>query len=540
MSVAPPAGDARDDTVSQPCQEGIELAHKARDTGDWKPLVDWLVAHPHCAGQVFEFLAVEQGFERLVTPLRVPVALTTIGRYELRGVLGSGAMGVVYQAFDPKLNRQVAVKLLHPSVELSAGERERFLDEAKAVAKLNHENVVELYDSGEDNGVPYLVMPLLTGGTLAGWLKGLGRRLSPREAAGIARDIALGIHHAHERGLIHRDLKPANILRDDARRVLVADFGLARMTDLTATRIAGTPAYMAPEQAGSGRKLTRAVDVHAIGVILYELLAGGPPFGGGDVATVLRKVAEQAAPLVRTHRDDVPADLEAVIAKCLEKRPDRRYPTAADLADELDNFLHGRPVTAAVPGVFAHLTRAFGRQATPQTSYTWWGFFVGAASTLFGAGWIQAAVLFDAPAWVSWAGLGYYFVAWAVLLLGFLVVREHRLGESDRSNSGAHVGMFLAAVAATLLQLWLHTGDVPPVFGPLLVVIGLAIFTNGTTFAGRLFLDGGVALLAAALLPLVPLKFWPGVYGLLVAVFQVRSGLYLRRLDREAKAAPPT
>jgi hypothetical protein len=535
MSIPP----ASDDTVPAALQEGLALVLNAEDGGDWKAVIDWLARNPSLVSRLVSFIADQQGIKPFIAPLRVTAAPSAVGKYELREVIGKGAMGVVYRAFDPTLKREVAVKLLHPGGELSADDRARFRFEAEAVAALDHPNVVKVYESGESDGVPFLVMPLLTGGSLAGWLKGLGpdRKLKPMQAAEIARDIALGIQHAHQQGLIHRDLKPANILRDDTGQVRVADFGLARVTDVTATRMAGTPAYMAPEQVGSGKRLTTAVDGHAVGAILFELLAGGPPFGGSDVGSVLRKVADEPAPAVRTYRPDVPRDLEAVVAKCLEKKPEDRYPSALALAEDLDNFRHGRPVTAGERGTMTDLARALGYRAEPKGLFTWRGFFVGSVSTAFALTWVQAAVLLDGPRWVSWAGLGYYLVSWATILWVFLVLGRRHLRPVDRANAHSHIGMLLGAVALTPISLWLHAGEVAPLFAPLLVIVGLGLFAGGSTIAGRYYLEGGLIVLVAALLPLVPVKFWPGVYGLTLTLSQLRHGLALRRYDRASRAA---
>lgn len=530
-----------DDTVSNALQEGLLLAHMAQDGGDWKPVIDWMIGHPTLAGEVLTSLADQRGIRLLIPPLLPPAAPTTVGGLALKEVLGRGAMGVVYRAFDPTLKREVAVKLLHPGGELSADDRARFRFEAEAVALLDHPNVVPVLASGESAGVPYLVMPLMAG-SLADRLKGLGpdRQLKPKPAAEIARDIALGVHHAHQQGLIHRDLKPGNILRDDAGRVRVADFGLARPADLTATKVAGTAAYMAPEQTGTGKRLTVAVDVHALGVILFELLAGGPPFGGGDFGSVLRKVADEPAPPVRTYRPDVPRDLEAVVAKCLEKKPEDRYPSAAALAEDLDNFLHGRPVQSTGRGLLTDLARVLGYKAEPQGLFAWRGYFVGTVTSALTLTWTQVAVLTEMPQWASWVGLGGYLACWAVILLAFLVFGRQHLRRADLANADAHISMFLGALALTPVMLWLHGGEVAPFFAPMLVLVGLHTFPGGRTIGGRYYLIGVLTVLTAALLPLVPVKLWPGVYGLLVTVAQISTGLDLRRFDRESRAAPPS
>ncbi len=523
-----------DGTVSAALQEGLALALMAEDDGDWKPVVDWFARNAPLANELARFLAAQQGIKPLMAPLRVTASPTAVGKYELREVLGKGAMGVVYRAFDPDVKREVAVKLLHPGDELSADDRARFRFEAEAVGGLNHPNVVPVLESGEADGVPYLVMALLTGGSLDKWLKGRGpdRRLAPKHAAEIARDIARGIHHAHQQGLIHRDLKPANILRDDAGGVRVADFGLARLSDATATKMAGTPAYMAPEQVGGGKRLTTAVDVHAVGAVLFELLTGGVPFSG-DVGSVLRKVADEPAPAVRTYRPDVPRDLEAVVAKCLEKKPEDRYPSAAALADDLDNFVHGRPVVAAPPSVLTDIGRALNFSLPPQPLYSWRTFLFGgiSAGVCFGA--LQAAVMLNAPRWVEWVCLAYYLITWAGMLWWANVIRRNRMRPMEREYTACHVGMMLGATALAAISMWLHDGDFKPALPAFLVVVGLGTFAGGNLFSGKLYREGVVFMLVGVLMVFLPSRYWPGIYGLIMAAMMLWYVVVLYRHGRD-------
>jgi hypothetical protein len=533
---APPDPDG---TVSNTLQDGLLLAHRAQDGGDWKAVVDWLVRNPSHAPEAISCLAAERGIRPLIAPLRVPASLTSVGRYELRGVLGSGAMGVVYQAFDPNMKREVAVKLLHPDGELSADDRARFRFEAEAMGSLTHDHVVRVYDFGEADGVPFLVMPLLTGGTLAGWLKGRGRQLPPKEAAGIARDIALGVHHAHQRGIIHRDLKPANILRDDAGSVRVADFGLARLADATTSRMAGTVAYMAPEQVGSGQRLTTAVDVHAVGAILFELLAGGPPFGGTDVGSVLDKVKNAAAPAVRLHRPDVPRDLEAIVAKCLEKRAEDRYPSALALADDLDNFIHDRPVTAAPRSVLTDVVRAVRYSTPPEVLYGWRALLIGGLSCAACYAVLQTAVLLNAPKWVEWACAAYYLTSWVAVWGWTNTFRRKQMKPVERELSTDHLGMMIGSIALAAIQLCRSDGDFIPVLPSFLVVIGVGTFCGGSTFSGRMFLEGVVLMLAGVGLPLLPARFWPAAYGAFMAAMMLWYAVLLYARGKRADAPYP-
>ncbi len=288
--------------------------------------------------------------------------------YELMGELGRGGMGVVYQAHDAKLNRVVAVKVLPGHGRCDPRELVRFSIEAETMAAVSHPNVVAVYDIRECAGQPYIVMEYVNGGSLAALLRRAGP-LPAGEAARVTVAVARGVAAAHEQGFIHRDLKPGNVLLHlPARRdpgsgsspgsaagppvsqPKVADFGLARRglsNDVTHTgALLGTPAYMAPEQATGQNKLVGpAADIYALGVILYECLAGHPPFRGDDHWAVLRQVTDADPPPLRRARPGVPRDLELICGKCLAKDPRDRYPTADAVADDLENYLAGRPVT---------------------------------------------------------------------------------------------------------------------------------------------------------------------------------------------------
>jgi hypothetical protein len=276
--------------------EGVALVIREREAGIVSPLTRWLAEHPDLAVELAEFAAWD-GRLRSVPGGGVATATPPdrLGRYEIRDELGRGGMGVVHKAFDTHLKRDVALKLLKRGSFLSADDRAKFLAEAKAVASLDHDRIVGVYDWGEDGGSPYLVMPLMAE-SLAARLKRLGpdRCRPAREAAAVVRDLALAMHHAHQRLLLHRDLKPGNVLLDADGRPHVADFGLARRLEVSVTSgLAGTAAYMAPEQARGDKALTTGVDIHALGAILFELLTGAPPFGTGEFVAVLARVKDE-------------------------------------------------------------------------------------------------------------------------------------------------------------------------------------------------------------------------------------------------------
>ncbi|HAB16107.1 MAG TPA: serine/threonine-protein kinase [Verrucomicrobiota bacterium] len=266
------------------------------------------------------------------------------GDFELLELLAEGGSATVWRARQTSLQREVALKLLKGGLLAGPVEQARFRQEAETVARLEHPGIVDIFEVGEHEGSPYLALRYLPGGSLA---QARGRfAVDPRAAATLVARVARAVHHAHQRGLIHRDLKPANILLEPDGSPLVADFGLARRLDTersltAANQLVGTLAYMAPEQA-AGQPVSVATDVWSLGVILYELLAGRSPFAAGSTPALLKKIAEDEPPSM----GKVSRDLKAVIRKCLEKEAIRRYDSARELAEDLENWLAGKPVRA--------------------------------------------------------------------------------------------------------------------------------------------------------------------------------------------------
>jgi predicted Ser/Thr protein kinase len=271
--------------------------------------------------------------------------------YEVLGELGRGGMGVVYKARQVELRRLVALKMIRSHGQPSDA-RERFRTEARAIARLNHPHIVQVYETGEWDSQPYLALEYLCGGSLAD--HAAGRLLKANKAAELVEALARAVDAAHLQGVIHRDLKPQNVLLAADGTPKVADFGLARLADegagLTNTGdVLGTPAYMAPEQAaGKTREVGPLADVYSLGALLYHLLTGRPPFQGATRLATMEQVRTQPPLPPRRLRPDCPADLEAVCLCCLEKEPRRRYQSPAELAEDLCRFLaaettHARP-----------------------------------------------------------------------------------------------------------------------------------------------------------------------------------------------------
>ncbi|MEM8668956.1 MAG: WD40 repeat domain-containing serine/threonine protein kinase [Planctomycetota bacterium] len=309
-----------------------------------------------------------------------------IGRFRVVRLLGAGGFGLVYLAIDTKLDRRVAIKVPRPEILATADNAHRFLREGKAAAALNHPSIIPVYEAGEFGTVAYIASAYCHGSTLAEWLDRRAEPVTPFAAAAIVARLADAAEHAHRRGVLHRDLKPSNVLLelpetnggktpdhlpteigefDVASRARISDFGLARLDESTSaskaspsqsastltTSTLGTPSYMPPEQADPTLgTLGPASDVYSLGAILYQLLTGRPPFQEATILATLDAVRHRAPTPPHKLSLDIPADLEAITLKCLEKRSAHRYVSAADLADDLERFLDHRPVRARKVG----------------------------------------------------------------------------------------------------------------------------------------------------------------------------------------------
>ena len=291
-------------------------------------------------------------------PSTKPGSIGRLGHYEILEMLGQGAFGIVFKAFDEKLHRQVAIKAISPQLAATSPPRKRFLREARSVAAIRHENVVQVY-SVEEQPLPYLVMEYVDGRTLQEKLDAGGPLEAP-EILHLGRQMANGLAAAHDKGLIHRDIKPGNILLEAGaeQKVKITDFGLARAADdATMTRtgtIAGTPMYMAPEQA-LGETLDHRADLFSLGSVLYQMASGRPPFRGSTAVAVLKRVTDERPRPIQDILSDVPDWLCAIIEKLHAKNPDERFQTAKEVADlfarcQNELQLNGKVTAVSVSG----------------------------------------------------------------------------------------------------------------------------------------------------------------------------------------------
>jgi eukaryotic-like serine/threonine-protein kinase len=294
--------------------------------------------------------------ESTVWPLGSALLLTTSGRtetvagFEILSELGHGGMGIVYKARHLRLKRLVALKVIRYGRHRNPEDLARFQIEAEVVARLNHPNIVRIYEIGKASRVPFVALELLEGGTLKDRLAGAPQPL--RESAALLARLARAVHAAHVAGVLHRDIKPSNVLFDRDGTPKIADFGLAKRMDVEEGetiigQVIGTPSYMAPEQAqGWAREIGRAVDIYALGAILYEMLTGRPPIKGETQAETIKLVQEEDPVSPSQLRPKLSFDLETICLKCIARDPRKRYADALGLAEDLDRFLGDKPILA--------------------------------------------------------------------------------------------------------------------------------------------------------------------------------------------------
>jgi WD40 repeat protein len=398
-----------------------------RQRGEAPPLAEYEWRFPRLADQLRLLAELDEGLACTtpgpndtpvpdLTSAHRPAGLGRLGRFELWEQVGRGGFATMYRAWDPELGREVAVKVLRADSLAEAGARLR--REASSAARLRHPAIVPLHEVGQDGDAAYLVYEFIRGPSLARLMR--STRPAPELAAQWVARLADALDYAHTCGVVHRDVKPANVLLDPDGRPLLTDFGLALQAEAaTLTQpgdVLGTPAYMSPEQAaGRGHEVDARTDVYSLGVVLYELLCGQPPFAGSAVS-VLHHILHTEPPAPRQRRPGLPADLETVCLKAMAKEPGRRYPTARRLADDLRRYLERRPIHARRTGPLSRLALACRRRPAVAITVT-----------------VAAAVS------LATAGLG----VWGI-------VRERDLYRAEREQAVSHLYQSLVGEARAL------------------------------------------------------------------------------------------
>ncbi|MCM2374144.1 serine/threonine-protein kinase [Aporhodopirellula aestuarii] len=347
----------------------------------------------------------------------IPESLRKTGRFEFNHQLGHGGFGVVWRAYDTQLRRTVALKIPHAKF-FNGNIRERFTRESQAAARLCHDGIVSVYDICLiDGDLPVIVSQFIDGPSLAE-VKKEQRVFSCIEAAAVCADLADALHHAHGKGIVHRDLKPGNILTDMEGKAYITDFGLAKdlENEVAVTSegdVLGTAAYMAPEQAaGLGREADSRCDIYSLGVILYEMVTGERPFRG-TVQMLLLQVMNDPPPPPQRLNAAVDLDLQTIILKCMEKQPEYRYQTAADLRDDLLRFVNYEPILARPPTPLERFVKWYPSHATEMlgtyfiiTPMTWIFFIAGGAFDAQQTDGYQLSSAAFLPWAVAWIGVG--------------------------------------------------------------------------------------------------------------------------------------
>lgn len=288
--------------------------------------------------------------------------MVKFGRYEVTAELGRGAMGVVYNARDPRIERFVALKALHRQYADDEYFVQRFFKEAVAIGRLSHPNIVTVYDVGQDQGTIFIAMELLKGRSISDLAR--ERRLGTDEIVRIGIQTAEALDYAHGRGIVHRDIKPANIMITEENQVKITDFGIAHVEDVSATlqtqagEILGTPVYMSPEQV-LGKPSDGRSDLYSLGVILYELAVGKRPFGGATMALIFKEVTDRKPQAPMAVNPSIPRPLSDIVMRCLEKNPERRFQSGREMAEALRGCIVRE--AEPLPG---------GRKRIPRAAYT--------------------------------------------------------------------------------------------------------------------------------------------------------------------------
>ena len=468
-------------------------------------------------------------------PLELP---RDFGDYELLEEIGRGGMGVVYRARQKTLGRLVALKLIIRGEFASAEESARFRAEAEAAARLDHPNIIKVLEVGIHRSWPFFTMPFIDGGSLADRLK--SGPLEAREAAEILGAVTRAVDYAHREGVLHRDLKPANILFDRSGRPYVTDFGLAKRIEsngsLTRTgAIVGTPAYMSPEQAAGNRELTPAADIYSLGSILFHALTGQTPFPGASALEVVLQVLENEPPVPHSIVPTVDRDLEMVVLRCLQKPADLRYLSASKLAEDLEAYLEGEPLSVRA-GSLRHMLARWFRETHHAVVLENWGvlWMLHSAVVLVLCAVTQWLHLRGAVSlWTYFSIWGVGFGAWAAV---FWALRRRSGPVTLVERQVAHVwaGSFISCVGLFLTEtlLSLEPLALSPALG---LVAGSVFLSKASLLSGSFYLQAGALYLST-----IPMAIYPdwavGIFGVVSALCFFLPGWKYHAQRRSARA----
>lgn len=452
------------------------------------------------------------------------------GDFELLAELGRGGMGVVYKARQQSLNRIVALKMIREAHLASPADRARFAAEAEAAARLQHPNIVSVYEVGQHDGQAYLCLEFVEGSTLAERLVRQGP-FAPRSAAQLVATLARAVHAAHTHGILHRDLKPSNVMLSQGARSedrgsseagdslldphssliapKVTDFGLAKLTgraeSLTRTgAVVGTPSYMAPEQATGRKDVTPLADVYSLGAILYELLTGRPPFRASNPVDTLLLVLEQEPIPPRDLDPNIPRDLELVSLKCLQKPSDLRYPSAAALADDLEAYLAGEPMSVE-PGSLSSFVSRLLRETHHAAVLENWGLLWMWHSLMI----FLLCFLTQVLSWDQVESHSAYLALWATGLVtwGTIFWRLRRRGGPvlfvERQIAHAWAGSVIASIGLFIIEVvqGLDSLTLSPV---LPLIAGVVFLVKAGTLSGQFYVSAGAYFLTAIVMAVLP------------------------------------
>lgn len=457
---------------------------------------------------------------------------TTIGDYQLIQQIGSGGMGVVFRANQRSLDREVAVKMIQRGRLSSDLDRQRFLAEAAATAKLEHPNIVPVFDVGDADGRPYFSMQLVEGQTLADLVA--SGPMNQKRAAKIVAEIARAIQFAHSSGVLHRDIKPSNILIANDGTPMVTDFGLAKQVsaDANITRsgmVVGTPAYMSPEQASGRRGLVGPVsDVYSLGCVLYFALTGNPPLVAETPVELMMRVIDQDPVPPRAIRSDLDRDLEMIVIRCLQKPIDLRYQSAGELADDLEAYLADERIAARSGRFTQVVARVFRETHHAAVLENWGTLWIWHSLALLIAGVLTWQLNYNGitQRWIYIAVWTFGLGAWAGVFWGL----RRRMGPvTFVERQIAHVwGASMVAIAALFpIEWWM---GVPVLtLSPVLGVISAMVFiVKAGILSGEFYVQAIALLVTAGVMTVYP-NHSHLVFGIVAAACFFVPGFKYRR-----------